>query len=46
MEEVTINPTIEASELTQDWETDFGWAKTEPCAHQDPGEKRSDPTRD
>ena len=46
LEEVTINHTVEPPELTQDWETDSWWAKTEPCAHQDPGERSSDPTRD
>ena len=46
LEEVTINPTIEPPELTQDWETDSWRAQTEPCVHQDPGERSSDPTRD
>ena len=36
LEEVTINPTIEPPELTQDWETDSWRAQTEPCVHQDP----------
>ena len=44
--EVTINPTIEPPELTQDWETDSWRAQTKPCAHQDSGERSSDPTRD
>ena len=44
MEEVAINPTIELSELTQDWEIDSWRAQTEPCVHQDPGERSSDPT--
>ena len=46
MEEVTINPTIELPEFTQDWEIDSWRAQTEPCAHQDPGERSSDLTRD
>ena len=46
LEEVAINPTIEPPELTQDWETDAGTAKTKPCAHQDPGKRNSDPIRD
>ena len=46
LEEVTINPTIEPPELTQDWETDSWRAQTEPCAHQDPGERSSDSTRE
>ena len=46
LEEVTINPTIELSELTQDWEIDSLRAQTEPCLHQDPGERSSYPTRD
>ena len=45
LEEVTINPAIELPELLQDWETDSWRAQTEPCVHQDPGEKSSDPTR-
>ena len=44
LEEVAINPTKEPPELTQDWETDSWMAHTEPCAHQDPGERSSDPT--
>ena len=46
MEEVAINRTIEAPELTQDWETDSWRAQTEPCAHEDPGERSSDSTKD
>ena len=46
LEEVTINPTIEQPELTQDWETGSLRALTKPCAYQDPGERSSDPTRD
>ena len=37
------------TELPQDWgnrETDSWRAQTEPCAHQDPGERSSVPTRD
>ena len=44
LEEVAINPTKEPPELTQDWETDSWMAHTEPCAHQDPGKRSSDPT--
>ena len=39
-------PTIELPELTQDWEINSWWAQTEPCAHQDPGGRSSDPTID
>ena len=46
LEEVNINPTIELPELTQDWEIDSWRAQTEPCEHQDPGERSSDPTRE
>ena len=46
LKEVSINPTIEPPELRQDWETDSGGKQTEPCAHQDPGERSSDRTRD
>ena len=46
LEKVTINNTIEPSELKQDWETNSWWAKTEPCVHQDPGKRSSEPTRD
>ena len=46
MEEVTIIPTTELLELTQDWETDSWRAQTEPCAHQYTGERSSDPTED
>ena len=41
LKEVTTNPIIELPELTQDWETDSWQAKTEPCVHQDPGERRA-----
>ena len=37
---------IEPPGPTQDWETDSWRAQTEPCAHQDPEERGSDPTRD
>ena len=37
LEEVTINPIIELDS----WRT-----QTEPCVHQDPGERSSDPIRD
>ena len=33
-------------EHTQDWDTDSWRAQTKPCAHQDPGEKSSDPAGD
>ena len=45
MEEVSINPTIELPELTQDWEID-SWRAPQNFAHQDPGERTSDPTGD
>ena len=45
MEEVTINPTIELPELTQDWEID-SWRAQQNLVHQDPGERNSDPTGD
>ena len=34
------------TEFLQDRETDFQRAQTKPCAHQDPGERSSDPTGD
>ena len=46
LEEVTINPGIELPELTQDWEEDSWRAQTEPCVHQDTGERSSVPTTD
>ena len=46
LEEVAINPIIEQPELTQDWEINSWRAQTEPCVHQDPGERSSDATRD
>ena len=45
-EEVTIIPTIEQPELTQDREIHSWRAQTEPRVHQDPGKRSSDPTRD
>ena len=41
MEDVSINPTTELPELTQDWEIDFRRAKQN-LVHQDPGERSSD----
>ena len=46
LEEVAINPTIELPKLTHDWEIDSWRAQTELYAHQDPGERSSDLTRD
>ena len=46
MEEVTINPTKELPECTQDWEIDSSKAQIEPRVDQDPGERSSGPTRD
>ena len=46
LEDVTINPTIEPPKLTQDWGNRLLKAQTKLCAHQDPGERSSDPTRD
>ena len=43
--EVTIKPTKELPELTQDWEQTLGGHK-ENLVHQGPGERSSDPTRD
>ena len=45
MEEVTINPTIELPEITQDLEID-SWRTQQNLVHQDPGESSSDPTGD
>ena len=39
MEEVSINPTIELPELTEDWEIDSCRAQTELCVHQDSRER-------
>ena len=46
LEEVTINPTIEPQELTHDWGNRLLEGTNRTCAHQDPGEKSSDHTRD
>ena len=46
MEEVTINPTLELPELTQEEEIDSWRAQTELCVHQDSVERSSDPTKD
>ena len=46
MEEVAINPAIELESLHRTGEIDSWSAPTKPCAHQDPGEGSSDPTRD
>ena len=46
LEEAVIYSTIELPELTQDWEINSWRAQTEPCVHQDPEERSSDPTRD
>ena len=45
MEEAAINPTIELSEPTHDWEID-SWRAEQNLVHEDPGERSSDPTRD
>ena len=44
--EVAINSTIELPKLTLGGEIDSWRAQTELYAHQDPGEKSSDLTRD
>ena len=46
LEEITINPTVEPPELTQDWGNRLWRAQTKACVHQDLGERGSDPTRD
>ena len=46
LKEVAINPTVELPEFTQDWGNRLLEGKTKPCAHQDPGERSRDPTRD
>ena len=46
LEEVTINPTIEPPELTQDWGNRLLQGTNKTWVHQDPGERISDPTRD
>ena len=45
LEEVTINPTIEPPELTQDWGQTLGGHKQN-LVYQDPEERSSDLTRD
>ena len=45
LEEVSINPTRELSELTEDWEIDSLRAQQN-FVYQDPGERNSDPTGD
>ena len=45
MEKIAINPTIQLPELTEDWEIDT-WRAQQNLAHQDPGERNSDPTGD
>ena len=44
LEKVTINPTIDLPELTQDWETDSWRAQIKPCGHHDPQQRSSDST--
>ena len=46
LEEVTINLTIEPPELTQHWGNRLLEGPHKTYAHQDPGERSSDPTRD
>ena len=45
LEDVTINPTVEPPKLTEDWGNRLLKAQTKPCAHQDPGERSSDPLK-
>ena len=42
MEKITINPTIELPELTQDWEIDSQRAQQNPV-HQDPDKRSNHP---
>ena len=42
-EEVAINPTKSCENLHRTGEIDAGRAQTEPCVHQDPGERSSTP---
>ena len=42
MEEVTINPTVELPELTQDWEID-SWRTQQNPVHEDPDERSNHP---
>jgi len=46
LEEVTIDPTLELPELTQDWGNRLSEGTTELYVHQNPGERSSDPTGD
>ena len=46
LKEVAINPTTEPPELTRDWGNRLLEGTKETCAHQDIGERSSDPTRD
>ena len=46
LEEVALNPPQNRQNFHRTGETDSWQAQTEPCAHQDPGERSSDPTRD
>ena len=46
LEEVTIDPTIELPELTQDWGNRLLEVTTELYVHQDLGQRSSDPTGD
>ena len=43
---LTINPTTESPDLHRTGETDFWRPQTKPCVHQDPGERRSESTKD
>ena len=45
-EEVTLTPPHSHQNLHWTGETNSWRAQTKPCAHQDPGESSSDPTRD
>ena len=46
LDEVTINSPESCQNLQRTRETDSWRAQTEPCIHQDPGERSSDPIRD
>ena len=41
-----LTPPQSCQNLDRTGETDSGRAQTEPCVHQDPGDRSSDPTRD
>ena len=45
LSEVTINPTTELPELTQDWEVD-SWRAQQNLMQQEPDERSSDPKTD